>query len=211
MEFLKELLGEELYKQVESKLKGNDNVKLANLKSGEYVDKGKFDAMETAKKALDAQIIQRDADLATLRTAAAGNADLQTKYDTLKTNYDNDKTNYESKLKDMSQTTNLKLALNGKVNDVDDFIGIFKNALGTEPLEFDSANNFSGKSKEVYENLSKTKSYLFKTEEQTKLSGVTPADGKKEQDGKSGDSIGERLGKQQSEANKATETNPYFK
>lgn len=43
MEFLKEILGEELYSQVEAKLKGNDKVKLANLASGEYVSKAKYD------------------------------------------------------------------------------------------------------------------------------------------------------------------------
>lgn len=43
MEFLKEILGEELYSQVEAKLKGNDKVKLVNLASGEYVSKSKFD------------------------------------------------------------------------------------------------------------------------------------------------------------------------
>ena len=35
MEFLKEFLGDDLYTQVEAKLKGNDKVKLANLASGE--------------------------------------------------------------------------------------------------------------------------------------------------------------------------------
>ena len=39
MEFLKEFLGDDLYTQVEAKLKGNDKVKLANLASGEYVSK----------------------------------------------------------------------------------------------------------------------------------------------------------------------------
>lgn len=43
MEWLKEFLGEELYSQVEAKLKGNDKVKLANLASGEYVSKAKYD------------------------------------------------------------------------------------------------------------------------------------------------------------------------
>lgn len=43
MEFLKEYLGDELYAQVEAKLKGNDKVKLANLKSGEYTSKSKYD------------------------------------------------------------------------------------------------------------------------------------------------------------------------
>lgn len=43
MEFLKEILGEELYAQVAAKLEGNDSVKLANLATGEYVSKSKYD------------------------------------------------------------------------------------------------------------------------------------------------------------------------
>lgn len=43
MEWLKEFLGDELYSQVEAKLKGNDKIKLANLASGEYVSKSKYD------------------------------------------------------------------------------------------------------------------------------------------------------------------------
>lgn len=43
MDWLKEFLGEELYSQVEAKLKGNDKIKLANLASGEYVSKAKYD------------------------------------------------------------------------------------------------------------------------------------------------------------------------
>lgn len=44
MDFLKDVLGEDLFKQVSDKLKGNDKVKLANLVGGEYVLKGKHDA-----------------------------------------------------------------------------------------------------------------------------------------------------------------------
>lgn len=49
MEFLKEFLGDDLYTQVEAKLKGNDKVKLANLASGEYVSKSKYDDEIKAK------------------------------------------------------------------------------------------------------------------------------------------------------------------
>lgn len=42
MEFLKEILGEELYAQVAAKLEGNKDVKLANLATGEYVSKSKY-------------------------------------------------------------------------------------------------------------------------------------------------------------------------
>lgn len=50
MEFLKEILGEELYAQVAAKLEGNDSVKLANLATGEYVSKAKFDTEQLAKE-----------------------------------------------------------------------------------------------------------------------------------------------------------------
>ena len=43
MEWLKEFLGDDLYSQVEAKLKGNDKVKVANLASGDYISKSKYD------------------------------------------------------------------------------------------------------------------------------------------------------------------------
>lgn len=51
MEWLKEFLGDDLYSQVEAKLKGNDKVKIANLASGEYVSKAKHNDDIKAKDA----------------------------------------------------------------------------------------------------------------------------------------------------------------
>lgn len=56
MEFLKEFLGEELYSQVADKLKGNEKVKLANLASGEYVAKQKFNDKEAEVSTLNTQL-----------------------------------------------------------------------------------------------------------------------------------------------------------
>lgn len=56
MEFLKEFLGDDLYAQVEAKLKDNENVKLANLASGEYVSKSKYDDKEEELKTANAQL-----------------------------------------------------------------------------------------------------------------------------------------------------------
>lgn len=49
MEFLKSIFGDAAltYDQLAEKLKGSTDVKLANLASGQYVDKGKFDAAQT--------------------------------------------------------------------------------------------------------------------------------------------------------------------
>ena len=54
MEFLKEILGEDLYKQVEGKVNEfNSNeankdkqVKIGNLGTGDYIGKGKFEALQ---------------------------------------------------------------------------------------------------------------------------------------------------------------------
>ena len=56
MEFLKDILGDELYLQVSEKLKGNDNVKLANLSDGGYVSREKFMAIERRANELQAQL-----------------------------------------------------------------------------------------------------------------------------------------------------------
>ncbi len=53
MEFLKEILGEDLYNQVAEKLKGNDKVKLVNIADGSYVEKATHEAeIKKAKEAV---------------------------------------------------------------------------------------------------------------------------------------------------------------
>lgn len=57
MEWLKNLLGDELYQQVQGKLEGS-NVKLADLSTGEYVAKGKYEAEANKNKALQDNITE---------------------------------------------------------------------------------------------------------------------------------------------------------
>lgn len=62
MEFLKEILGEELYSQAEEKVNSYNNehkdkpIKLANLSEGQYVSKEKFDRKETDYNTLKTQL-----------------------------------------------------------------------------------------------------------------------------------------------------------
>ena len=58
MEFLINVLGDELYVQVEAVLNGNEKIKLANLADGQYVGKDKFDALETTKQTLEGQLAE---------------------------------------------------------------------------------------------------------------------------------------------------------
>lgn len=82
MEFLKDVLGEELYAQLEAALKDNDGIKLANLADGQYVDKNKYAALEMEKDGLQGQLDERDAELDELKKLDA--AALQAELDELK-------------------------------------------------------------------------------------------------------------------------------
>jgi hypothetical protein len=81
MEFLKPILGDELFSQVQAALKDNKDVKLANLATGDYVGKDKFAAIEAEKKTLAEQIRERDERINTLQKVDA--ASLQKKIEEL--------------------------------------------------------------------------------------------------------------------------------
>jgi len=93
MEFLKEILGDELYAQVEEKINahnGNEankdkQVKLGNFESGEYVNKYKYMDLETALKGKETELGEANKLIETLKKATKGDEELQGKiaaYDT---------------------------------------------------------------------------------------------------------------------------------
>jgi hypothetical protein len=90
MEFLKAILGEELYKQVETAIfshNGNEankdnQVKLANLATGEYVGKGKYDALNDMLKGRETELNTANELIAGLKKSEKGNEELQTKINT---------------------------------------------------------------------------------------------------------------------------------
>ena len=87
MEFLKEILGEELYAQFASKVNeynGNEanqgkQVKVANLGSGEYVGKGKYDALDAALKGKETELATANGLIEQLKQGTKGNEELQGK------------------------------------------------------------------------------------------------------------------------------------
>lgn len=56
MEFLKDILGDELYVKVEESLKDHEDIKLANLSEGGYVSRDKFLAVERQANELQDKI-----------------------------------------------------------------------------------------------------------------------------------------------------------
>lgn len=85
MEFLKEVLGEELYGKVESAVKAfnekpenkDRQVKAANLATGEYVGKAKYDSIEAEKKNLESQIATLNSTISSLKESNKDNEALQ--------------------------------------------------------------------------------------------------------------------------------------
>lgn len=110
MDFLKELLGEELFKQFESKVNehnGNEankdkQIKIANLASGEYVGKGKYEALDALLKGKETELATANGLIEQLKKDTKGNEELQGKI-----------TQYESTVADLQgklQETEIKYA-----------------------------------------------------------------------------------------------------
>lgn len=87
MEFLKDVIGAELYEQVETAVKAyNENpenkdkqVNIGNLSSGEYVGKGKYETLLAEKGNLETQINTLNKTIGDLKKNNKDNEDLQTK------------------------------------------------------------------------------------------------------------------------------------
>jgi DNA repair exonuclease SbcCD ATPase subunit len=99
MEWLKKLIGEELYNQIAPKLGGK--TLLLQEKEGDYIPKQRFDEVNSKKSELEKEI----------NTAKEKLTKLQTDFDSLKNEKDSGKTEVEKQLADLTkQLTDLKSA-----------------------------------------------------------------------------------------------------
>lgn len=123
MEFLKELLGEELFKQIESKINehnGNEankdkQIKLGNLGTGEYVSKAKHDALQALLDGKTTELDTANGLIAELKKGTKGNEDLQSKI----TGYETQVSDLQKQLAETKVKSALKVALlSEKVLDV---------------------------------------------------------------------------------------------
>lgn len=168
MDFLKAILGEELYKQFEQTLNAyngseankDKQVKLANLASGEYVGKGKYDGLQAQLDSKDAELTAANDLIAELQKGTKGNEGLQgkiTEYQTLtatlqkeleKTKVDNaiqlalrdakavDPDYLAFKLREKHKPEELVLDENGKIKGIDDMLSGLKTQF---PAQFEKA------------------------------------------------------------------------
>lgn len=115
MEFLKEILGDALYTQVEQAMNaynGNEankdkQVKLANLAGGEYVGKGKYDALQAQLDGKTTELDTANGVIAELKKGTKGNEELQGKI----TTYENTVAQLQAELAKTRLDNAIQLAL----------------------------------------------------------------------------------------------------
>lgn len=117
MEFLKTVISEETYNALAKELEGKD-IKLADLKSGEYVSKSKYDAALKDVDTYKTQVTERDADLEKLKTSATLSDEQKKEFETLQTKYETDKTEWEKKLNDNARDAALEISI-ARANVID--------------------------------------------------------------------------------------------
>ena len=151
MEFLRELLGDELYSQVESKINeynGNEankdkQIKIGNLGTGEYVGKGKYDALQELVNGKETELKSANDLIAELKKGTKGNEELQKKISA----YDVEIAELQSQLQEVKIKAALKVALlSEKAVDVDYLTFKLNEKLREkgEALELDENGNIKG-------------------------------------------------------------------
>lgn len=151
MEFLKEVLGEELFKQFETAINewnGNEAnkeklVKLANLSGGEYVGKGKYDALNDQLTGKQTELDKANDLIEQLKKGTKGNEELQGKI----TAYETQVTDLQDQLAETKMKAAIKVALlSEKAVDVDYLTFKLNEKLKEkgETLELDENDNIKG-------------------------------------------------------------------
>lgn len=151
MDFLKALLGEELYKQIESKINehnGNEAnkdklIKLANIASGDYVGKGKHDALQETLNGKTAELEKANGLIEELKKSTKGNEELQGKI----SGYETQVGELQAQLAETKVKAALKVALlSEKATDIDYLTYKLEEKLKADgkSLELDGNENIKG-------------------------------------------------------------------
>lgn len=151
MDFLKEVLGEELFKQFTEKVNSyngseankDKQVKLANLSEGGYVSKDKYSALETSLNGKQTELDTANGLIAELKKGTKDNEGLQAKI----TEYNTQVEQLQKQLADTKLKSAIKVALLAeKATDIDYLTYKLENKLKDEnrSLELDENDNIKG-------------------------------------------------------------------
>lgn len=173
MEFLKAILGDDLYAKLEQALNaynGNEadkdkQVKLANLGSGEYVGKGKYDALQALLDGKTTELDTANGLIAELKKGTKGNEELQGKI----TGYESQVAQLQAELEKTKLENAIQLALrDAKAVDPDYMAYKLREKYKPEELNLDE----NGKIKGIEDKLSSLKTQFptqFETAGQKKI------------------------------------------
>lgn len=151
MEFLKEILGEELFNQLAEKINAhngneanqNNQIKLGNLGSGEYVSKAKHDALQALLDGKNTELDTANGLIAELKKGTKGNEELQGKI----SGYESQVADLQAQLEETKVKSALKVALlSEKCTDIDYVSFCLEKKLKEQgkTLELDENENIKG-------------------------------------------------------------------
>lgn len=135
MEFLKELISEDLYNQLNDALK-DKKVKLANIGDGSYLPRAKFNEVNEALKQAKEQLVQLS-------------------------DYESKIVNYESDFKNLKQQLAVSKALAGLKSQNNDIVA---KLIDFKKIEFDDNNQIINGFFTQIDSLRKEAPYLFSTD-----------------------------------------------
>ena len=147
MDFLKEILGEELFKQFAEKINAHNGdeankdkqIKIGNLGGGEYVGKAKHDALQQLLDGKTSELEKANSLIADLKKSAKGDEGLQQKV----TDYESAVEKLQAENKQLRLDNAVKIALlEAKVTDIDYMT--FKLKEKGEKLELDESGKVKG-------------------------------------------------------------------
>ncbi len=163
-EFLKPVLGDDLYTQFEEKMSGAEGINLVNITEGQYIPKAKFDEERNANKGYKSQIDEMNAKLAEMAKAAEGNEHLKKQISQLQKDIES----RDAAMKKQQLEFTIKDAVrNNKAKNADVVMRMIDQSKITE-----SNGKIYGLSEQI-EALKETDAYLFEDKSQS-AGGVDP-------------------------------------
>lgn len=144
------------------------------------IPKHRFDEVNEAKKQLEEQLAERDKQLTELKKSVGDNEELRKQIESLQAENKAKEEEYQARIRDLSITTAIKLAVAGEAHDPD----LVANLLDKSKIEVDEEGNIKGGLDDQLNALRESKAFLFvqKTDPQPKFKGVQPLDGREKAD-----------------------------